>query len=166
MKSLAEQLFTYKQQHTHKINRLTHYVGIPAITVSLLILLNWISIDIATKWQISFAWIFLIGTLIYYFFLQVRLAIIMTIIMIPITALVVWIARPSPTTVSATLFFILFIGGWILQFVGHFFEKQKPAFFSSTSRLLIGPLFVLIEALEALGVAHYFIKIPNDNKKT
>lgn len=166
MKSLAEQLFTYKQQHTNKINRLTHYVGIPAITVSLLILLNWISIDIATKWQISFAWIFLIGTLIYYFFLQVRLAIIMTIIMIPVTALVVWIARPSPTTVSTTLFFILFIGGWILQFVGHFFEKQKPVFFSNTSRLLIGPLFVLVAALEALGIAQYVIKMPNNNKNT
>ncbi|OGT41600.1 MAG: hypothetical protein A3F13_03260 [Gammaproteobacteria bacterium RIFCSPHIGHO2_12_FULL_40_19] len=164
MKSLTEQLFTYKQQHTNKINRLTHYVGVPAIIFSLLILLNWISIDIATKWQISFAWIFLIGTLIYYFFLQVRLAIVATIIMIPITAIAVWIARPSPTSVSATLFFILFIGGWILQFVGHFFEKQKPAFFSSTSQLLIGPLFVIIEALEALGVAHYVMKVSRDNK--
>ena len=166
MKSLAEQLFTYKQQHTNKINRLTHYVGIPAIIFSLLILLNWISIDIATKWQVSFAWIFLFGTLIYYFFLQVRLAIVVTIIMIPITALAVWIARPFPTTLSTTLFFVLFVGGWILQFVGHFFEKQKPAFFSSTSQLLIGPLYVLVEALEALGIAHYVIKTSGDNKKT
>ena len=89
-----------------------------------------------------------------------------TIIMIPVTVIAVWIARPSPTTLSTTLFFVLFVGGWILQFVGHFFEKQKPAFFSSTSQLLIGPLYVLVEALEALGIAHYVIKTSGDNKKT
>lgn len=155
MKSLTEQLFTYKQQHTNKMNRMTHYVGIPAIIFSLLMLLSWASIDIATRWQISFSWLFLFATLIYYFSLNVRLAICATIVMIPITALAILIARPAPTHLSFALFLILFIGGWILQFVGHFFEKQKPAFFISLSQLLIGPLFVLVEALEALGLAKF-----------
>ena len=72
MKSLAEQLTVYQQQHKNKINLLTHYIGIPMIIFSLLMLFNWISIDIATRWQISFSWIFLIATLVYYFFLNVR----------------------------------------------------------------------------------------------
>ncbi|EKD77010.1 MAG: putative membrane spanning protein [uncultured bacterium] len=157
MKSLTEQLATYKQQHTNRMNRLTHYFGIPMIIFSLLMLLNWISIDIATKWQISFAWIFLIGTLAYYFFLNVRLAVAATIIMIPVAGIAMWMARPTPTAFSTSFFLLLFIGGWALQFLGHYFEKQKPAFFLSAQQLLIGPLFVLLEALEALGVAKYVI---------
>lgn len=159
MKSFNEQLFTYKQQHTHKINRFTHYIGIPALIFSLMMLFNWISIDIATKWQIAFTWLFLAATLLYYFFLQIRLAIVATIIMVPLAGLAILVARPAPTHLSLSLFLILFFGGWILQFVGHFFEKQKPAFFSNTMQLLIGPLFVLIELLEAMGIAHYVVNM-------
>ena len=155
MKSLNEQLMTYQQQHTNKLNRLTHYVGIPLIIFSLLMLLNWISIDIATKWQISFAWIFLIATAVYYFLLNIRLAIVATVLLIVMLFIAAWFAKPTPTIFSGSLFLILFIGGWVLQFVGHFFEKQKPAFFFSAKQLLIGPLFVLLEALTALGVVKY-----------
>ncbi len=37
----------------------------------------------------------------------------------------------------------LFILGWILQFIGHAFEGNKPAFFSNPIYLLIGPLWLL-----------------------
>lgn len=155
MKSLTEQLTIYKQQHTHPINLMTHYVGIPMIIFSLMMLLNWISIDIATRWQISFAWIFLCSILFYYFLLDKRLMLAATIVMIPTTAIAALLARPTPTLFSAICFLILFIGGWILQFAGHYFEKQKPAFFLSATQLLIGPLFVLTEALTALGFSKY-----------
>ncbi|OGT34566.1 MAG: hypothetical protein A3C44_07005 [Gammaproteobacteria bacterium RIFCSPHIGHO2_02_FULL_39_13] len=157
MKLFQEQLQIYQQQHTNKINLLTHYIGIPCIIFSLLMVFNWVSIDIATKMQISFSWILLTVTLLYYFFLQIRLAICACIVMIPFAYCASWIARPAPTHFSATLFLILFLGGWILQFVGHFFEKQRPAFFLSLSQLLIGPLFVLVEALEAMGIAKYVV---------
>jgi uncharacterized membrane protein YGL010W len=32
-----------------------------------------------------------------------------------------------------------FVGGWILQFVGHAFEGKAPAFFSDPRFLLVGP---------------------------
>lgn len=155
MKSLTEQLTSYELQHTHKLNRLTHFIGIPVIIFSLMMLFSWISIDIARTWQIAFTWFFLAYALVYYFMLNLRLAIAATIVMIPMTFIAIWIARPTPTHFSFILFLILFIGGWILQFVGHFFEKQKPAFLISASQLLIGPLFVLLEGLKALGIAHY-----------
>ena len=157
MKTLEKQLATYQQLHTHPYNRLTHYVGIPLIIFSIFMLLNWISIDIATRWQISFAWILLIGVLVYYFFLNGRLAVLVTILMIPIMLIAAWVARPAPTQLSATLFFVFFLGGWLLQFLGHYFEKQKPAFLLSVSQLLIGPLFVILEALRTLKLEKYFI---------
>lgn len=155
MKSFAEQLLTYQQQHTKSITRMTHYIGVPAIVFSILMLLNWISIDIATRWQISFSWLILVSVLVYYFLLNIRLALVTTVVMIPLTWLAVYIARPYPTSFSGTFFLILFFGGWILQFVGHFFEQQKPAFLVSLSQLLIAPLFIIVEALRALKISHY-----------
>lgn len=155
MKSLTEQLSAYELQHTNSLNRLTHFIGIPIIIFSLMMLFSWISIDIARVWQISFSWLILACALVYYFMLNIRLAIAATIVMIPFTFIAILIARPTPTHFSFILFLILFVGGWILPFVGHFLEKQKPAFLMSVSQLLIGPLFVLLEALKALGVAKY-----------
>lgn len=152
MESLQSQLMLYQQQHTHKINKITHYFGIPAIIFSLMMVFNWISIDIATHFQISFTWLLLAATLIYYFLLDVRFALYASLLMIPMAFLAVWIAHPTPTHFSAILFLILFVGGWILQFVGHFFEKQRPAFLISASQLFIGPLFVLQELLEQCGL--------------
>lgn len=35
----------------------------------------------------------------------------------------------------------LFVVGWILQFVGHAFEGNRPAFFSNPLYLFVGPLW-------------------------
>ena len=157
MKSLNDQLAIYGQQHTNKINLLTHYIGVPAIIFALLMLLNWISIDIAAQFQISFSWIAIIATLVYYFLLNGRLAAAATVALVVITVIATLLARPMPTIFSAVLFLILFVGGWALQFIGHYFEKRKPAFLISIKQLLVGPLFVLVEALKTLGIAKYFI---------
>ncbi|PIZ03809.1 MAG: hypothetical protein COY58_07380 [Gammaproteobacteria bacterium CG_4_10_14_0_8_um_filter_38_16] len=157
MKSLNEQLSVYQQQHTNQTNLITHYIGIPAIIFSLLMLFNWISIDVATQFQITFAWIGLAAILVYYFLLNARLALCTAVILIPFTFIAAWIARPTPTITSASIFLILFVGGWVLQFTGHFFEKQKPAFLISLSQILIGPLFILTEGLTAAGMIKYFL---------
>lgn len=157
-KSLNEQLSIYRQQHTKRINVITHYIGVPAIVFAVMMLLSWISITFAAKWEVSFAWISLLATLIYYVLLNVRLALCAMIVMVPMTVIAIWIARPTPTIFSGILFLILFVGGWVLQLVGHFFEKQKPAFLLGITQLLIGPLFVLIEVLKALGLEKHFVE--------
>ncbi|GGH55848.1 hypothetical protein GCM10010975_13870 [Comamonas phosphati] len=35
--------------------------------------------------------------------------------------------------------------GWLIQFVGHYWEGRKPAFFDDVLGLVTGPLFVLAE---------------------
>ncbi|MEW5971468.1 MAG: Mpo1-like protein, partial [Pseudomonadota bacterium] len=44
-----------------------------------------------------------------------------------------------------------FVVGWVFQFVGHYFEKKKPAFVDDVIGLAIGPLFVLAEFIFILG---------------
>ena len=45
-----------------------------------------------------------------------------------------------------------FVLGWVFQFVGHHWEGRKPAFADDLVGLLVGPAFVLGEALFALGL--------------
>jgi uncharacterized membrane protein YGL010W len=41
--------------------------------------------------------------------------------------------------------FICFIGGWVLLFLGHRIEGNKPAFFQGPVYLLVGPVWVAKE---------------------
>jgi uncharacterized membrane protein YGL010W len=47
----------------------------------------------------------------------------------------------------------LFVGGWALQYVGHYvFEKNSPAFYADPYYLLVGPVWVTAEWLDLLGL--------------
>ena len=61
--------------------------------------------------------------------------------------------------VSLPLFFFawrwalaLFIVGWIFQFIGHAIEGNQPAFFRNPVYLLVGPMWLVRRAGEALGL--------------
>jgi uncharacterized membrane protein YGL010W len=45
----------------------------------------------------------------------------------------------------------LFAVGWVIQFLGHWYEGKKPAFVDDLVGLLIGPMFVVAEVLVMLG---------------
>jgi uncharacterized membrane protein YGL010W len=46
----------------------------------------------------------------------------------------------------------VFVIGWIIQFVGHYWEGRKPAFVDDVVGLLVGPMFVVGEVLMAMGL--------------
>jgi uncharacterized membrane protein YGL010W len=48
-----------------------------------------------------------------------------------------------------------FVGGWIMLFVGHFIEGNKPAFFQGLIYFLVGPVWIAKEIKDALlGHSH------------
>jgi hypothetical protein len=44
----------------------------------------------------------------------------------------------------------LFVGGWVLLFLGHRIEGNKPAFFQGVIYFLVGPVWIAKEIKEAL----------------
>ncbi|HKV23729.1 MAG TPA: DUF962 domain-containing protein [Candidatus Acidoferrum sp.] len=48
----------------------------------------------------------------------------------------------------------LFVGGWILLFLGHRIEGNHPAFFQGPIYLLVGPIWVAKEVWEFLAGTH------------
>lgn len=152
MKNVVEQLSRYKSVHFNKKNIQTHFIGIPLIIWAVTLLLSLSTYNIIlfnTSINFSSAVIFFTIALIYYFLLHWRLAlgmVLYAVINIYLASLV------APMEGAYIVAIIVFIIGWIIQFIGHHFEKAKPAFVDDLSQFLIGPFFLMAEVYFALGL--------------
>ncbi len=155
MKSFSEQLSKYNQQHNQQKNKLMHYVGIPCIILGLFMLLNWISISLGdNNVRVPFSWLLLIFRIIYYYLLGAyKLRSITAICMIILLVIAHVLAGPSPSFFSSIVFLILFGGGLGLLLVGHKIEKSKAALMETFLQVMIAPLFLVSELLEACGLS-------------
>ncbi len=152
MRTVEEQLSNYKSVHFNKRNIVTHFVGIPLIiwAVTVLLSLNTFTIEL-TNTHISFtpAIIFFTITLLYYFKLHLKLALGMLFYI----AINLYLASLVSVMENAiTIAIVVFVVGWVLQFIGHIFEKAKPAFVDDLMGLVIGPLFLMAEVYFSLGL--------------
>jgi len=150
MKSLGAQLSQYGQYHRDRRNRATHYVGIPVIVLAVLALLSRPAIELGAV-TVTPAHIVVLGALLYYWRLDAGFALAMTVVL----AAALWFGARAALLDRATWLALGvggFVAGWALQFIGHAFEGRKPAFLDDLASLLIGPLFVLAEAMFALGL--------------
>jgi uncharacterized membrane protein YGL010W len=48
-------------------------------------------------------------------------------------------------------FLVLFVGGWVLQFLGHHYEGKRPALLDNIFQAFIGPMFLVAEAMVVMG---------------
>ena len=60
------------------------------------------------------------------------------------------IARLGALTAWAW-FGVLFVGGWILQLVGHVYEGRRPALADNLFQIFVAPIFLCAELFFALG---------------
>jgi uncharacterized membrane protein YGL010W len=149
MKSLEDQMAFYAAYHQDRRNKATHFIGVPAIMLSLFIPLSWLRIDLGGM-ALTAAMLFAAAVLAYYFLLDVPLA----LAMLAFTALLVYAAERLAAQGAAlgwTWFAILFVGGWALQLAGHAFEGRKPALAANLFQIFVAPIFLCAEVFFALG---------------
>ncbi|HKT97220.1 MAG TPA: Mpo1-like protein [Paraburkholderia sp.] len=160
MRNLTEQLTQYAEYHRDARNIATHFVGIPMIVLALAVLLSRPVLGNfganAAAWPLhgvplSPAWLLFGATTLYYLVLDVPLGLMMAAISALCLGFGAWLAQQG-TAAWLAGGIGLFVVGWIFQFVGHIaWEHRKPAFADDLIGLVIGPLFVLAEALFGLG---------------
>jgi uncharacterized membrane protein YGL010W len=149
MKTLEDQMSIYAAYHQDGRNKATHFIGVPVIVLSLFIPLAWLRIDVGGV-TVTAAMVFAGVVLLYYFMLDVPLALAMLVT----NALLLWLAQTiaDQGTLQGWIWFaVLFVGGWILQLVGHVFEGRKPALADNLFQIFIAPLFLAAEVFFALG---------------
>ncbi len=149
MKTIEDQMSFYAAYHQDARNKATHFVGVPAIMLSLLIPLAWLRFELGGV-ALTAAMLLAAAVLVYYFLLDVPLALGMTVVIVAMLWLAELIAQQG-AAVGWSGFAVLFVGGWILQLLGHVFEGRRPALADNFFQVFVAPIFLAAEVFFALG---------------
>ena len=150
MRPALDLLSQYAQYHRDRRNILSHFVGVPMIVFALGVLLArpgfvlgglaltpaWVVFAVVAAWYLS------------------RGDLGLGLAVSALVGLLLLMAQSVATgSVAAWLGWGVgsFVVGWVIQFVGHWYEGKKPAFVDDIVGLLVGPMFVTAEALFAFG---------------
>jgi uncharacterized membrane protein YGL010W len=155
MKKLEQYLIKYALYHRDERNIffLTHFVGVPLIVFAVIGLL-YFPLMLVNNLMITPALIIAILAILFYIALDIKLGLLMS----GLYLLGLWgvdsifESMNSQTASFYGLFAGLFVIGWIIQFIGHYYEGKKPAFVDDLMGLLVGPLFVVVEMLFKVGL--------------
>jgi uncharacterized membrane protein YGL010W len=150
VKSLSEQVSAYEAYHHDARNKLTHFVGVPLVTFSIFLFLGWLRFVHEPSLPFTGAALFYVIVFIYYLVLDWKVALLQA----PFTLSLLWLADRIaiwPFAESATAFLIAFIGGWIIQLVGHAFEGKRPALADNILQIFNAPLFLTVEVMHAVS---------------
>lgn len=130
----------YGESHQNPINELIHCIAIPLIMLSLVGML------LALHPYVAYG--FVVASMVYY----ARLSLVFFIAMGAWSLITIELALLMGSRVLP-LCIAIFVGAWILQFIGHKLEGKKPSFFEDVQYLWVGPLFVLSKLFQKIGLA-------------
>lgn len=148
MRTLSEQLSQYARYHRDQRNILTHFAGIPLIVISLFGLLSFQLPVIG----ISAAVLLFTLSSVYYLVLDLKFGVLMLVF----SSLCFALSQQLVHALAGLWLWgsvAVFAIGWVLQFIGHYYEGKKPAFVDDLMGLLIGPLFIVAEWVFMAGYA-------------
>ena len=145
------QLGSYASVHRDWRNKATHFVGIPLIVFSLLLLLSLWRFELGGReWPVSLAVasVAVLGWMA----LDLGIGVIMAVLLAPAwyaaETLVGTLGSPSAVWAASG---VLFVGGWVLQFLGHHYEGKRPALLDNIFQGFIGPMFLVAETVVVMG---------------
>jgi uncharacterized membrane protein YGL010W len=153
MRPAVDLLSQYAEYHRDRRNIASHFVGIPMIVFAIGVLLARPQFLLSGR-VLTPAMVLLVLTTLWYL---TRGNLVLGVATSVVNALLIALAHPF-----AAMLFVhwlswgvgAFVLGWIIQFVGHYYEGRKPAFVDDLVGLLVGPMFVVGEWLFALGWGH------------
>lgn len=146
---LVKQLGMYAAYHRDPRNIATHLFGVPVIYFSVICLLSRPAFEVGPL-LISPVWLALAGVITFYARLDLRYAITMLLISVGMAYGATFVAAQS-TGVWLGVSIGLFSGGWVVQFIGHYYEGKRPALVDNIFQGFIGPMFLVAETLLAFG---------------
>ena len=129
----------YGESHQHPVNERIHFIAIPLIMLSLIGLIFCIH-----PWL---AYAFMAASMVYY----ARLSSVFSVAMGVWSVLLLTLVHAMGEA-RLPLCVAIFVGAWVLQFIGHKLEGKKPSFFEDVQYLWVGPLFVLRPLLQKFAV--------------
>lgn len=154
MRGIDQWLADYGEHHRNHANKTLHWIGIPAIVFSLMGMLYLIPLPCALSCRgLTVALLVLVLALLYYVSLSRPLAVGMLIVLGAMYAAVSVVVGGLGDRAFVVMLGVFGLG-WVIQFVGHKIEGQKPSFFEDLQFLLIGPVWLLSDIYRRLGISY------------
>jgi uncharacterized membrane protein YGL010W len=154
MMGIQEWLDEYALSHQNSTNKAIHWVCVPLIVWSIILLL--LSIPkplIISDLGLNWAWISSCIAVFWYFLLSPTLAVGMSIILGFLNFISLQVEHTSSYPVW-TIGLSIFVIAWIGQFFGHHIEGKKPSFLKDLQFLLIGPIWLLHFIYKKIGLKY------------
>ena len=149
MRNAQELLTQYAAYHRDRRNIATHFVGVPMIVFGVGVLLARPEIAVGGL-ALTPAWLAFALAALWYLSRGLAVGLATSAV---VGVLILLAKQVSGGGVASWLAWGVgfFVVGWLIQFVGHWYEGKKPAFVDDIVGLVVAPLFVTAEALFALG---------------
>jgi uncharacterized membrane protein YGL010W len=150
MRAATELLNQYAEYHRDRRNIISHFVGVPMIVFAVGVLLArpafmlgglalspaWVAFALAAAWYLTR------GNLVLGAAVSTCVGVLLLLAhQVAYGSIGSWLGWGVG----------MFVVGWVIQFVGHWYEGKKPAFVDDIIGLLVGPMFVTAEAMFLLG---------------
>lgn len=146
-----ELLVAYARYHRDQRNISTHLVGVPLILFAIAVLLSRAGLQVGL-WSTTAAWLAFAALALW---TLSRGEFVLGLATTLFVGALFWAAHGLADMAYMSwlaLGLSLFVLGWIIQFVGHYYEGRKPAFADDLVGLLVGPMFVVLELLVMAGI--------------
>ena len=164
MKKIDLLLEEYGSSHKNKINKLIHWICVPAIFFSIVALIWSIplgpleNLKINDYQYINWATIALVFVVIYY----IKLSPLLTIGMIIFSTICLYVTNYLENLIFNgkiefqlwLIALIIFVISWIIQFIGHEIEGKKPSFLKDVQFLLIGPAWLMHFIYKKINISY------------
>lgn len=135
MNSLDQYLAQYAESHQNSTNKKIHFICVPLIMWTVLMLLDLVVLPLGTL-----AYVLVIVSFIFYH--VIKTPILDSVLMIILSLAMIFTAR-FLNDYRLMVAVSVFVAAWIGQFIGHKIEGKKPSFFQDLLFLLIGPMWIL-----------------------
>jgi uncharacterized membrane protein YGL010W len=147
----VELLKQYAEYHRDERNILTHFVGVPMIVFAVGVFLAGVHLVVGgvdlTLAMVAFSLVAL------WYLSRGHLGIgAATTLGVGLLTLLAHSVSGGTLGQWAAWWAGFFVLGWLIQFIGHYYEGRKPAFTDDLVGLLVGPMFVVLEMLAPLGL--------------
>ncbi len=146
-----EQMAMYPAYHLDGRNRATHFIGVPAIAFALLVPMALVRIADLGGYAISLATLFAAAVMLYWIVLDRPFGLATSVAFLPAVWLADWVWHQGEVA-AWVVFAVCFVGGWVIQLVGHALEGRKPALADNLLQIFIAPVFLVAETAFALGL--------------
>ena len=150
MRPAVDLLSQYALYHRDRRNIVSHFIGVPMIVFAVGVLLARPAFAVEGA-MLTPAWLVFAPIAAWYLTrgnLMLGIAVSLEV------AALLWLGQLAAAgSVASWLAWGVgfFVVGWIIQFIGHWYEGKKPAFVDDLAGLLVGPMFVSAEGMFMLG---------------